>query len=78
LWGSLFRASLVRFMVTNDTTCGSTYLSVSGHRPGDAANYCALDASLGLGRGRERKSENGGANDKSLAFLPNEFREIIS
>src|SRR5450631_1153800 len=66
-------------MVTNDTTRGSTYLSVSGDRPGGAANYCALDASLGLGRRRERKSENGGANDKSFhCFLPQEFPEIIS
>src|SRR5450631_295050 len=66
-------------MVANDTTRGSTYLSVSGERSGDAANYCALDASLGLGRRTERKSENGGANDKSFhGFLPHEFPQIIS
>jgi hypothetical protein len=71
LSSGLFRVSLVRFMATNDTTSGSTYLSMSGDRPGDASNDCALDATLGVGGRRERKSENGGANEKSFhGFSP--------
>jgi hypothetical protein len=71
LWGGLCRVSLVRFVATNDTTSGSTYLSMSGERAGDASNDGTLDASLGVGRRRERKSQNGGANDKSFhGFSP--------
>jgi hypothetical protein len=71
LSSGLLRVSLVRFVATNDTTSGSTDFTVSRDRPGDASNDGTLDASLGVGRRRERKSQNGGANEKPFhGFSP--------
>src|ERR1700688_5270279 len=52
--------------MTDHTTCNSADLAVTRGRTRDAPNDCTLDASLGLSGRRKGKSENGGANDKSL------------
>ena len=75
----LFRVRLVGFVATDHATSNSADLAVTGDRTRDTPNGCTLDASLGLGGRRKRKSENGGANDKSLhGSLQNVVLRIIA
>src|ERR1700688_2845165 len=52
--------------MTDHTTCNSADLAVTRGRTRDTPNDRTLDASFGLSGRRKGKSENGGANDKSL------------